>query len=323
MAIWGEGLILVDSENIIFQRYFRGKFLLDPNTMSGIPSDSIMDLDFMDELLLEGCWLETTNEFFNINTPSTSNSLLDPSSFSWPNLEPNRGESNATLCQNDSQEERHNSSKLQPVDESMVNANNCLVDSAAEQRRRWWIGPTGNQGPTLSVMERLIRALGLVKDCKRDKDVLIQIWVPVNRGDKLVLSTSNQPFSLDMNCPRLASYRDISVNYQFPAEEDSKEIVGLPGRVFMGRVPEWTPDVRFFRSEEYPRVVHALQYDVRGTLAVPVFEQGSSNCLGVFEVVMTTQKVNYAQEFEWVSKALQVCFLISFAFIISSSLLNE
>ncbi|KAM7513995.1 hypothetical protein LguiA_003578 [Lonicera macranthoides] len=299
-----------------------------PNTVLDTPTDSIMDLDFMDELLLEGCWLEATDgsEFFNFTTPSTSNSLFDPS-FSWPTFEPNNDESNENLPQKDSQEERQmssfpdnlsisqsqntqNSSKVHSIDESMVNADNYLVDGT-ELRRRWWIGPSGNHRPALSVMERLIQALGYVKDCKRDKDVLIQIWVPVDRGDRRVLSTSNQPFSLDINCPRLANYRKISVNYQFPAEEDSKEIVGMPGRVFMGKVPEWTPDVRFFRREEYPRVGHALQYDVRGTLAVPVFEQGSSNCLGVIEVVMTTQKVNYGQELELVCKALRAVDLRS------------
>jgi hypothetical protein len=42
-----------------------------------------------------------------------------------------------------------------------------------------------------------------------------------------------------------------------------------------------------------------------------VFEQGSSNCLGVIEVVTTTQNVNYGQELELVSKALQAVDLSS------------
>ncbi|KAJ0561841.1 putative transcription factor Nin-like family [Helianthus annuus] len=35
----------------------------------------------------------------------------------------------------------------------------------------------------------------------------------------------------------------------------------------MGKVPEWTPDVQFFKPVEYPRVGHAQQYDVRGSVA--------------------------------------------------------
>jgi hypothetical protein len=88
----------------------------------------------------------------------------------------------------------------------------------------------------------------------------------------------------------------------------------MPGRVFLGKVPEWTPDVRFFRNDEYPRVNHAQQCDVRGTLALPVFEQGSRTCLGVIEVVTTSQKIKYLPELESVCKALEVCFSFSKCF---------
>ena len=99
------------------------------------------------------------------------------------------------------------------------------------------------------------------------------------------------------------------MNYQFSAEEDSIELAGLPRQVFLGKVPERTPDVFFFRStEEYPIVDYAQHFDVRGTLALPVFEQGSQTCLGVIEVVMTTEKSNYRPELESVCKALEVCF---------------
>lgn len=83
-------------------------------------------------------------------------------------------------------------------------------------------------------------------------------------------------------------------------------MVGLPIRVFLGKVPEWTPDVQFFRSDEYPRVKHAHKYDVRGTLGLPVFERGSQTCLGVVEVMMTTQKIQYRPELESIRKALEV-----------------
>ncbi|OIT03946.1 PREDICTED: protein NLP4-like [Nicotiana attenuata] len=266
-------------------------------------SDYFMDLDYMDGLLLEGCWLETTdgNEFLQ-NSPATFNAPFD-SSFMWPNtIDTNNVEFNG-IPSKDSQQEK----QIQPFGE---NVNNAMCTSgqseshfveAPELNRRWWFGPKASS----SVMDRLIWALGHIRDCSRDKDILLQLWVPINRDGRHVLSTTDQPFLLDLNCPRLANYRQVSVKYQFPANEDSKEIVGLPGRVFADKVPEWSPDVRFFRSEEYPRVEHAQQYDVRGTLAVPVFEQGSRNCLGVIEVVMTTQKIKYRPELESVCEALK------------------
>lgn len=309
--------------------------LFNSSSMFGNPSDSIMDFEYMDELLLEGCWLQATDgsEFLQ-QTPSTTSPFFDPS-FQWPSLEAHNGNSGGTSLPNCIQQERQrsslaenlsisqpqveNSATTQPFVEEMSKAIGFSSQSeysrgeGFELSRRWWIGPRATHGPSLSVMERLIQALGNIKGRARDKNVLIQVWVPVNNGGRKVLSTSNQPFSLDVNCPRLAHYRDISVKYEFPAEEDknSKDIVGLPGRVFMGKVPEWTPDVRFFRSEEYPRVGHAQQFDVRGTLGVPVFEQGSTTCLGVIEVVTTTQKVNYGPELESVCEALEAVDLRS------------
>ncbi|KAK3038833.1 hypothetical protein RJ639_028555 [Escallonia herrerae] len=304
-----------------------------PSNMSGNPPDSFMDLDIMDELLLEGCWLETTDgsEFLNFS-PSTSDALFDPS-YVWPTLETLTGKSSGSLSQRDSKEERQISSlpenlsvsqlqgqhhaEIQSLGGNIVNFARGFSQSGnkssegSELSRRWWIGPSASHGPALSVMDRMVQALGYMKDRTRDKNILIQIWVPVDRAGRNVLSTNDQPFSLDLNCPNLASYRDISRKYQFAADRDSKEIVGLPGRVYTSRVPEWTPDVRFFSREEYPRVGHAQQFDVRGTLAVPVFEQGSHRCLGVIEVVTTTQNIKYAPELESVCKALEAVDLRS------------
>ncbi|XAR61543.1 hypothetical protein NMG60_11015997 [Bertholletia excelsa] len=289
------------------------------------PPDLAMDLDYMDKLLLEGCWLETTDgsQFLqNSLSPSPSNAVFD-TSFIWPCLEECNGESSTIPLQKDSQEERQRSSftdnmstseaKGQSPNNSLSPAQQSEVDLAGNSylSRRWWIGPKSNPGPGSSVMDRLIRALEHIKDSSRHKDLLIQLWIPVNNGGRRFLTTHDQPFSLDLNSPSLACYRDISSNYQFSTEENSKGIMGLPGRVFKGKVPEWTPDVRFFRNDEYARVDHAQQCGICGTLALPVFEQVSQNCLGVIEVVMTTQKVKYRPELESVCKALQAVDLRS------------
>ncbi|KAL3621537.1 hypothetical protein CASFOL_036449 [Castilleja foliolosa] len=261
-----------------------------PSTNLNTPSDTFMDLDYMDELLLDGCWLESNGSEFSQFEHSVPISPFDPL-FAWPALESDNG--------NGPEPVENNSNN--PVSQS---ENNEL----AESKRKLWIGPGASP---VSVMDRLIQALVHIKNRSINKDMLIQVWVPVTRDGKRVLTTHNQPFSLDVNCLRLARYRDISVNYQFVADEDSKEAVGLPGRVFMNKVPEWTPDVRFFTWDEYPRVGHAQQFDVRGTLAVPVLEQGSRNCLGVIEVVLTTQKIQYRPELESVCEALEAVNLKS------------
>ncbi|GER49718.1 plant regulator RWP-RK family protein [Striga asiatica] len=261
--------------------------ILPPSTILDTPPDA-----FMDELLLEGCWLETNESEFSQFNPSTPISPFEPS-FPWPALESNEGPSNIDQQEEDNQYSTDNTPNLE----------NGLVEA-----RKYWIGPR----PSISVVDRLIQALGHIKDRSKDKDMLIQVWVPITRDGKRVLTTHNQPFSLDLNCPpRLAHYRDISVNFQFVADEESKEVVGLPGRVFMNRAPEWTPDVRFFTCDEYPRVGHAQRFDVRGTLAVPVLEEGSRNCLGVIEVVLTEQKIQYRPELESVCEALEAVNLKS------------
>lgn len=293
-----------------------------PNSVFGGPSDSAMDLNFMDELLFEGCWLETTDGF-NFLQPgaSTSSALNDSSHYSLTFENPNTPQkSYGDDGQRSSLPE--NPPPFYPQAEGFVGtqSDNWKTFEAAtasgqsesflvertELNRRLWIGPSANPGPVSSVKNRLILAIRNLREFTKERDVLIQIWVPIERGGKNVLTTNDQPFSLDPDCQSLANYRNVSENYHFPAEEDSKEQVGLPGRVFLGKVPEWTPDVRFFKSEEYPRINYAQRYNVRGSLALPVFERGSGVCLGVIEIVTTTQKINYRPELENVCKALEV-----------------
>ncbi|KAK9756658.1 hypothetical protein RND81_01G112700 [Saponaria officinalis] len=280
------------------------------------PSESAMELDYMDELLLEGCWLETIDgsTFFN-QTPSTSNSFFE-SPYPWSSLEASYTSVHDT---------REDGSMIESQETGLVNRSSCqslvsgfsesdqcekLFADNSELNKLFWIKPRLNHTVS-SVMDRLFRAITYIKDSQRGRETLIQIWVPVEKGGTRVLTTIDQPFSLNSSSAQLANYRNISLNYQFAAEQDSGLSVGLPGRVFLGKVPEWSPDVRFFRVDEYPRVPYAQQCDVRGTIALPVFEQGSKQCLGVLEVVMTTQKVNYRSELESVCKALEAVHLRS------------
>ncbi|XP_071733035.1 protein NLP5-like [Rutidosis leptorrhynchoides] len=266
------------------------------------PSDSLMDFDYMDELLSDGCWLQATDgsESSNNNIPS-SNPLFD-SSFQWPNLQSDPVSNDIILSPGP------NSSK--PHVKNLVNLPN-QSENLSDSSKSWWIAPMASSGPSYSVMERLVYAIDNIKHYTVDKNVLIQVWLPEVIKGKKVLTTSQRLFSLELNCPRLSNYRNISERYHFSAEGDAKESVGLPGRVYMGKVPEWTPDVRLFKIEEYPRVSHAQKHGVRGSVAVPVFDQDVKNCIGVVEVVMTTRKSNYSLEIQSVCKALEAVDLRS------------
>ncbi|KAF3487881.1 hypothetical protein F2Q69_00058075 [Brassica cretica] len=121
---------------------------------------------------------------------------------------------------------------------------------------------------SLGLKERVTCARGHLQEVMGGEELLIQLWVPVERGRRRVLSTEEQPYSLNLfsqsqsHSQSLALYRDISAGYSFAAEVGSDQLVGLPGGVFLNRMPEWTPDVRFFRSEEYLRIgyAHSLEY---------------------------------------------------------------
>ncbi|CAK9862604.1 unnamed protein product [Sphagnum jensenii] len=134
-------------------------------------------------------------------------------------------------------------------------------------------------------------------------DVLAQVWMPVVKKDGLVvLVTKEQPFVLKHCNDQLWYYRSISEQYNFAVAGGHP---GLPGRVFLHHVPEWTPNVQFYSSQEFLRVKYAQEFDVRGTLAVPVFEPASHTCLAVIELVRMSEKVEYAPEIGIICQALR------------------
>ncbi|CAK9153906.1 unnamed protein product [Ilex paraguariensis] len=277
-----------------------------PNTMMKTISDNSMDFSLMDEVMYNGLWLETTDGSTYI--------ALDSPSYDFLNYESKVDYLNPNTYQKGYGEETERSFFVDnpplgyPLIEDFTGSQMPNKETTASLVER--IENNRKLG-TISIKKRLMQAIEYLKESTRDRDVLIQIWVPVKRAGRHVLTTNNQPFSLNPNCKSLAHYRDVSRSYQFAAEEGSKELFGLPGRVFLKKLPEWTPDVRFFNKEECPRINYAQQYNVRGSLALPVFERGSGTCLGVVEIVTTTQKANYGPELENVYRALQAVDLRS------------
>ncbi|KAE8723141.1 Detected protein of confused Function [Hibiscus syriacus] len=219
------------ANRLLFRSKFRNHFLdmegdggLAPNSTFRNFYDDIaaMAFDFMDELLFEGCWLETSDGFNFMHPGPSTSSGPDPND---PSQSLHQGESKAP---------------------------NWGIDGIYKR----YGCPHTNLGA-----------------CKKRREACTY--------------DEGQPYSLNTNCRSLKIFRDVSESYNFSVEEDSKESVGLPGRVFLRKLPEWTPDVRFFRSDQYPRIV---------------FKRGNGTCLGV-EVVTTTQEINYHPKLEHVCKA--------------------
>uniref|UniRef100_A0A7N0R9I2 RWP-RK domain-containing protein n=1 Tax=Kalanchoe fedtschenkoi TaxID=63787 RepID=A0A7N0R9I2_KALFE len=160
------------------------------------------------------------------------------------------------------------------------------------------------------IKEKMTQALRYFKE-STEQHVLAQVWAPVKNGGRYVLTTSEQPFVLDPHSSGLNRYRMVSLMYMFCVDEESDGELGLPGRVFRQKLPEWTPNVQYYSSQEYSRLDHALHYNVQGTLALPVFESSGQTCVGVVELILTSQKINYAPEVDKVCKALEAVNLKS------------
>ncbi|GMI78678.1 NIN-like protein 8 [Hibiscus trionum] len=156
-----------------------------------------------------------------------------------------------------------------------------------------------------SLEERMLRALSLFKELSGG-GILAQVWVPVKHGDQFMLTTSDQPYLLDQ---MLSGYREVSRTYIFSAELKPGSFPGLPGRVFISRVPEWTSNVTHYSKVEYLRFTHAIKHKVRGSIALPIFEPSEMSCCAVLELVTMREKHNFDSEMGNVSLALQAVSL--------------
>ncbi|WVZ21370.1 hypothetical protein V8G54_008692 [Vigna mungo] len=184
------------------------------------------ETEFMDELFAEGCWVETR---VGCGTEASK----------W-----NRSmESNGAHI----------------IFEEESEAESLMVG------KRWWIGPRGNPGPSSSVKERLVVAVGYLKEYAKNSNMVIQVWVPARRGCEVGIHHHQDfPYTLDYT-----NNGDATRSFQFHEEWLSDH---------------WPLNIRFLRTHDYPRLHH---YDLRpGSLAIPVFQRGTGICLGVVDILM-------------------------------------
>ncbi|CBI24631.3 unnamed protein product, partial [Vitis vinifera] len=169
------------------------------------------------------------------------------------------------------------------------------------------IGSDARRSIRRPLAEKMLTALSFFKQ-SCEGGILAQVWVPIRTGDHYMLSTYEQPYLLDQT---LAGYREVSRAFTFSAEDKSGLLPGLPGRVFMSKVPEWTSNVGYYNLEEYLRVKHAAHHDVRGSIALPVFDPPEMSCCAVLELVTVEEKSNFDSEMEMVCQALEAVNLKS------------
>lgn len=181
-----------------------------------------------------------------------------------------------------------------------VSQNNVAVDTDHSMIPR---------SPTASLELKMLRALNLFKE-RSGEGILAQMWIPMKNGDGYILSTCEQPYLLDQT---LSGYREVSRLFTFAAESKLNSVFGLPGRVFISRIPEWTSNVMYYNKSEYVRVQYAVDHDVRGSIALPIFDDESheSSCCAVLELVTKKEKPNFDKEVENVCHALQAVKLRS------------
>lgn len=149
--------------------------------------------------------------------------------------------------------------------------------------------------------DRMLMALSFFRESLGD-GVLAQVWMPVEHEGHAVLSTSDQPFLLDQS---LAGYREVSRNFVFSAKEETGLHPGLPGRVFISGVPEWTSNVLYYSKPEYLRMEYALHHEVRGSLAMPIYDPSKGSCCAVLELITKREKPDFNAEMDNVRQALQ------------------
>ncbi|KAL0413778.1 UNVERIFIED_CONTAM: protein NLP9 [Sesamum radiatum] len=160
-----------------------------------------------------------------------------------------------------------------------------------------------------SLDEKMLRALHLFKEWSGG-GILAQVWVPMKNGDNYILTTCQQPCLHDQ---KLSGYREVSRLFTFAAEPSPGSFPGLPGRVFTSKIPEWTSNVMYYNKAEYLRIQYAIDHEVRGSIALPVFEDDSleRSCCAVLELVTTKEKPNFDLEMENICQALQAVDLSS------------
>ncbi|KAG5530930.1 hypothetical protein RHGRI_025766 [Rhododendron griersonianum] len=88
----------------------------------------------------------------------------------------------------------------------------------------------------------------------------------------------------------LTKYRLLSQQLKLGVSGGNEDVLGLPGRVFRGRLPESSLSIHHYSSNEWPRQDEAVECGVQSCLGLPLFDKGGI-CVGVMEMTKTRTRV--------------------------------
>jgi len=88
-----------------------------------------------------------------------------------------------------------------------------------------------------------------------------EAWIPNASGDALEYSAANYCTKID---PDLIAFNQLSKELTFPKG------IGLPGRVWASREPEWDPDVSMLPEDVFLRAKAAKRLGIKAALGVPI-----------------------------------------------------
>ncbi|KAF7116983.1 hypothetical protein RHSIM_RhsimUnG0007400 [Rhododendron simsii] len=108
-------------------------------------------------------------------------------------------------------------------------------------------------------------------------------WVFWNRQDDDPTLSYGKDARNQLCSYRMGMCREYNNKFYADAESGEEQL-GLPGRVFLNKLPECTPDVWHYTLKEYPQRDLAFHCDIYKSWALPVFEQSSHTCVGVLEI---------------------------------------
>ncbi|GJU50633.1 NIN-like protein [Tanacetum coccineum] len=154
-----------------------------------------------------------------------------------------------------------------------------------------------------TIQEKLISALSALSF--RCQHVLVQFWSPATVRNRCLLTTWDQPFALGaVDDEGLYSYRLDSEQRTFVVDSEHREELGPPARVYNQKLPEWSFDIQTLPTRQSVQDLDA-SYNIYGYILLPVFEPDSEHCVGVLELVISSNYVDNAFEVEEVSRALK------------------
>ncbi|KAI8010295.1 Protein NLP6 [Camellia lanceoleosa] len=164
--------------------------------------------------------------------------------------------------------------------------------------------------PTFMIEEPMTNLLWILIESTAEY-ALSQISTTVENLYQSALATSLQPFVLDPRNNELRWCKFASLMYMFSLDGGMGVDYGQHSHAFQLKLPFWTPNVQFYYCKELPMLNHDQYYNVKGTLALPVFETSRRSYVGVLELIMTSQKISYAPEVSKIYRELGACPQIS------------